>query len=282
MYFGAAQTFHIYKDTSLDVPDEEENGVAANQRNWAHQNGESLMSATLVSRGYISGKVDFNIWAHEDDKKYKVGRIVCDSWFRPTVHIHDVGGNYHGNAFFANSRPGSLMELHASLPERAPVDVARLAAFIRECSHLIPDVCQVVAEFLEDDMYLTHKLKPNSVKSCGGQPLQPFTGKDCAYTEYINEKPGWNQAMQAFTLEFGGRAAIPSVHNFQLMIPQPEPEPTENDPDPAEPTKRVLMQVGKLGMYKNKVYFNVDTANLSLFHTFALALVVIQRTLTDE
>merc|ERR1719445_636833 len=74
-----------------------------------------------------------------------------------------------------------------------------------------------------------------------------------------NKLPTWNAQINAYTLEFGGRALVPSVHNFQLV----------------DNKKNVVLQLGKVSEFE----FNVDFSfPLSSYQAFSICLSVIDRT----
>lgn len=66
-------------------------------------------------------------------------------------------------------------------------------------------------------------------------------------------------SINAYTLEFGGRALIPSVHNFQLV----------------DDEERVVLQLGK----SSETEYNVDFSfPLTPYQAFCICLSVIDRT----
>ena len=72
---------------------------------------------------------------------------------------------------------------------------------------------------------------------------------------FINKAPKWNEALQAFVLNFNGRVLRPSVKNFQLVDAE-----MEND---------VIVQFGRI----DSNLFNMDVKYpFSIIQAFALCL----------
>lgn len=81
------------------------------------------------------------------------------------------------------------------------------------------------------------------------------------FIQLKNKVPSWNPVIQAYTLEFAGRAEMPSVHNFQLS------EDEQQD---------VVLQLGKI----NETEYNMDYAfPLSPFQAFGICISVMDRSL---
>ena len=74
-------------------------------------------------------------------------------------------------------------------------------------------------------------------------------------TMLINKPPRWNEEVNAYVLNFGGRVTMASVKNFQLVT--------------AEDQESVLLQFGRTA----KDSFTMDVAHpLSLRQAFAICL----------
>jgi len=80
-------------------------------------------------------------------------------------------------------------------------------------------------------------------------------GKKPKVKSYVNNPPRWNDAMNAYVLNFSGRVTMASVKNFQLI--------NEDDPD------KVVLQFGRVGTNK----FTCDfTYPLSPIQAFGICL----------
>ena len=78
--------------------------------------------------------------------------------------------------------------------------------------------------------------------------------------QLCNKVPAWNSQIQAYTLEFSGRAEVPSVHNFQLHNEQ----------------GNIVLQLGKVNDYE----YNMDYSHpLTSFQAFAVCISVMDRSL---
>ena len=78
---------------------------------------------------------------------------------------------------------------------------------------------------------------------------------DCGVEKYINKPPKWNEKINAYVLDFKGRATCSSVKNFILVK-------SEND-------KREYILFGKVG----KDVFNLDVRHpFTIFQAVALGI----------
>lgn len=167
------------------------------------------------------------------------------------------------------SRTGDLMNLKVMIPKIQKVSEKALAQNISSCTILPIDCSQIVAQYTQ--CYLTSKLSKKISSSNCHKLLRPASSdsndRNCdKYKEQRdsvmimrNKLPTWNAQINAYTLEFGGRALVPSVHNFQLI----------------DSEKRVVLQLGKV----SESSFNVDFSfPLSPYQAFGICLSVIDRT----
>jgi len=80
-------------------------------------------------------------------------------------------------------------------------------------------------------------------------------GKKERISSFVNKSPKWNEALQAFVLNFNGRVLRPSVKNFQLVDPEVE--------------SNVVVQFGRI----DSNLFNMDVKYpFSIIQAFALCL----------
>mmetsp|Transcript_6897 Transcript_6897/g.6153 ORF Transcript_6897/g.6153 Transcript_6897/m.6153 type:complete len:266 (-) Transcript_6897:25-822(-) len=141
------------------------------------------------------------------------------------------------------SRSGELMELKAFIPEIVSIsNEKKLIKTISDLTFLPNDCSKIIVEYCQ--LYWINNNKFISLQ---------------------NKLPKWNENINAYTLEFGGRALIPSVHNFQLIK-------TQNDNN----DNNIILQLGK--RTNNPPSFNIDYSfPLSPYQAFSICLSVLDR-----
>lgn len=130
-----------------------------------------------------------------------------------------------------------IPKIHRHSEKQLTKIVSNAALIPKDCAKLVVDFC---------DLNFTEMVSNKHMN------------EDKLVTMY-NKLPRWNPQINAYTLEFGGRALVPSVHNFQLV----------------NEAEDVVLQLGKVSDEE----FNVDFAfPLSSFQAFSICLSVIDRT----
>lgn len=260
--YGSARKFTIYRE-SATMP--------------------SLMEARFKSTGYFMNTGEYQLYQHHiSDKKCLVGRVVSNGWTSSQMNIEDAWKNHHGAVRFENNYSGTLMRFSCRLPKRADLDRVQLAWAISKTSRLVYDISYLIAGFLTPTQtWVTHKVgrRPWTSDEAFYSPhfAKVADTNHLRYKLYHNKTPEWNADVNAYTLEFGGRALLPSVHNFQLVGRREESESEAAGAD------LILLQLGKVGYVADHIIFNCDIAPpLSLFHAFAIAICVLQRTYIHE
>jgi len=234
-----------------------------NTRRWKrHLPSTVILKAVLKSGGYIK-RAKYDVYLYKNNKKHLIGGIKGPGWLDQTHIIHAAGGQradtmlwFKGLALYGRN----LMTLHIRLPHIVNVNPDDIIQTLREATRdqYNPDIFLLIAEFLTPATEWARQASaPGEIPD------------DKLYDRFQNKVPRWNPGINAYTLEFGGRALLPSVHNFQLV--------RHDDHD------KIHMQLGKLGTVQNCTYFNCDAdETLSQFHAFAIAVGVLQRTHIEE
>ena len=154
------------------------------------------------------------------------------------------------------SRTGDLMNLKVMIPKIHKLSEKELARQISSCTILPNDCSQIIAKYTQS--FLTTKLS-KKISSSNCHKLLKNKKENQEVMILRNKLPTWNPVISAYTLEFGGRALVPSVHNFQLI----------------DSGKKVVLQLGKV----SETSFNVDYSfPLSAYQAFGICLSVIDRT----
>eukprot|EP00483_Globobulimina_turgida_P001901 UN01903 len=173
--------------------------------------------------------------------------------------VKDVLKNTKAAIIYNNtSRTGDLMNLKVIIPKVYNLSEKHLIKTISKSTFLPLDCCQIIAEFA--NKFWTENIS-KKVNSSNCHKLMDNNNKltETKVMIFRNKLPTWNSQINAYTLEFGGRALVPSVHNFQLINNK----------------KVVVLQLGKI----NEFGFNVDFSfPLSAYQAFSICLSVIDRT----
>jgi len=177
------------------------------------------------------------------------------------------------------SRTGDLVNLKVMIPKITKISAKQMAHTISGCTILPLDCSQIIAKYTQSfqTSKLSKKLSSSNchklLRSCSpdssseSESTQSTQSRDDKKYKHErdnvmimrNKLPTWNPQINAYTLEFGGRALVPSVHNFQLI----------------DAEKRVVLQLGKV----SESAFNVDFSfPLSPYQAFGICLSVIDRT----
>lgn len=150
------------------------------------------------------------------------------------------------------------MNMKVAIPRIHKSQQRTLSRTISIATDLPIDCAQIIVEHL--DLFWTDSMEaPVDAAHCH-RIIQQNSQKDNGEVQVLRNKlPTWNSQINAYTLEFGGRALVPSVHNFQLM-----------DDD-----ERVVLQLGKT----SEVQYNVDFSfPLTPYQAFCICLSVTDRT----
>ena len=187
----------------------------------------------------------------EDEKEWKhMGYITSPGLLFEKSIVYDYKSEINTKIIYKNtSRSGELMELKVYIPEIVLIsNRKKLIKTISDLTLLPTDCSEIIIEYSQ--LYWINNNK---------------------FITFENKLPRWNQHIHAYTLEFGGRALIPSVHNFQL-IKSNQYTQKENDNQ-----QKIILQLGK--RTNNPPSFNIDyTFPLSPFQAFSICLSVLDRT----
>jgi len=191
----------------------------------------------------------------EDCNYVNVGKIESSGLFFDTTIIHDDKGESKGVVTYeSTSRTGELMRLKIALPLVYKEPIENVARSIALCANIPKDLGYLIAGYV-GNVYWSKGF--NNLKLSNCHKLLKDDAQNVM--KFSNKMPSWNPAIAAYTLEFCGRAILPSVHNFQLI--------DEED--------NVVLQLGKV----NETTFNMDFGYpLSAYQAFAVCLSVIVRT----
>jgi len=193
-----------------------------------------------------------------------MGEMSSPGLFFEKSIIRDENKHIHGIVLYNNtSRTGDLMDLKVLVPrihsheQKMLIEkISTYTALPRDCAQLVAEFCDLrYAECIDahssicqrvDDFYDDRTM----------ERIPTLTHKVMTLR---NKLPSWNANINAYTLEFGGRALVPSVHNFQLISED----------------KSIVLQLGKV----SDTEFNVDFKYpLSPYQAFTICLSVIDRT----
>jgi len=171
--------------------------------------------------------------------------------------VHDAQQNMVATVIYDNtSRTGDLMNMKVVIPRVVKQGATRLKKIISTQTSIPSDCAQIIVDYL--DLLRAERIPKSSVRSRNCHKLigERFHKQVRILT---NKRPRWNAQINAFTLEFGGRARVPSVHNFQLV---------DEDDD-------VKLQLGKSTASEYNLDFSYP---LTPYQAFCAAISVIDRT----
>jgi len=156
------------------------------------------------------------------------------------------------------SRTGELMNMKVAIPRIRKSHHKSLSRIISNITELPMDCTQIIVEHL--DLFWTETLEQPTDSTHCHRIIQTHSQNNDSKVQVLRNKlPTWNSHINAYTLEFGGRALIPSVHNFQLV----------------DDEERVVLQLGK----SSETEYNVDFSfPLTPYQAFCICLSVIDRT----
>lgn len=185
-----------------------------------------------------------------------VGDISSPGLFFDRSIVRDVGKNLRAAVVYkSTSRTGDLMNLKVAIPRIHEQDNNELMSAISTLTELPMDCAQVIVDHLS-------LIRAERIPKCiGAADCKELVGEKWQPKIMIlrNKLPTWNAHINAFTLEFNGRARVPSVHNFQLV--------DEND--------KVVLQLGK----NTETEYNLDFSfPLTPCQAFCACISVIERT----
>jgi len=247
-FFSRKKTFHLMA---------QEPSTGTNDANEMKE--RPLMTAEYEAGSLFSRNGQFKVYQTEDDTT--VGYVSCPGWFADKSVFfgpnQEVKGSLH---FTCTSRNGKLMDMVTALPQVYQLKREQLDNIVTETTNLSEDLAKLLCDFVCPLSYWSEDISDMTIKNCKSyseeNPKKTFV--------MSNKKPVWNPAISAFTLEFGGRAQVPSVHNFQLASSQ------ESGP---------VLQLGKVEDGR----FNMDFGYpLSTFQAFAICVSVMQRTFVHD
>lgn len=194
-----------------------------------------------LSINYYIDNDDNNKKKKQKEHWLPIGNIISPGILFEKSIVYDSKKEINTKIIYDNtSRSGDLMELKVFIPEIVSISdekknliktISDITFLPCDCSNIIIDYCQLY--WINNDSFICLE----------------------------NKLPKWNQHINAYTLEFGGRALIPSVHNFQLI------KSNHN---------KIILQLGK--RTNNPTSFNIDFSfPLSPFQAFAICLSVLER-----
>jgi len=160
--------------------------------------------------------------------------------------------------YYNTSRTGELMNMKVAIPRIHKSPPSSLCGAISTLTNLPMDCAQLIVEHL--DLFWTEALEQSDDAAHCHRLIRRHSQKNSGKAQVLRNKlPTWNSQLNAYTLEFGGRALIPSVHNFQLV----------------DDEERVVLQLGK----SSEITFNVDFSfPLTPYQAFCICLSVVDRT----
>ena len=185
----------------------------------------------------------------DEEWKY-IGNITSPGLFFEKSIVYNNKKNINATIIYKNtSRSGDLMKMKVIIPKIYKQSEKQLISQITNATNLPKDCSQIIAKYCHlfwrsstNKELLTNNKNDNNII-------------------LINKLPKWNQQINAYTLEFGGRALIPSVHNFQLIQ--------------INKKNNIILQLGK----RTNNQFNIDYKYpLSPYQAFSICLSVIDRT----
>jgi len=228
------------------------------------QDAGEIFVAKYCQRNFFR-KGHFDIYATYDGTEEHVGVVRFPGWLSSLSLITTPNEEKtHGGIYFSStSRDGKLMTLSAILPEVASVKCDErtsklLCQSVAQLRLRFPlDIANIICSYCGGKLSWQEKLEGLNFKN-----LKNFSSGCCVY---VNKRPMWNTHINAYTLEFNGRAQIPSVHNFQLT--------REDSPS------NVVLQLGKF----EKNDYNLDYGKpLTTFQAFAISVCVVARTFVRD
>ena len=152
------------------------------------------------------------------------------------------------------SRTGDLMKMKVILPIIHEKEGISIIKTISDTTHLPNDCAFIISQFIGMVSWCNN-IENIGIIKLNNNELNKRNDVIC----YSNKLPTWNSHLSAYTLEFGGRAKMPSVHNFQL---------SNGNSD------NVILQLGKV----SKTEFNMDYSYpLTPIQAFAICISVIDR-----
>lgn len=206
----------------------------------------------------------FHVWDTSSGHRSFAGCIKTPGWFSSQTLIQNETETPAGGIIYkATSRDGKLMDMEVVLPKLVTESKENIKHLMLQDALRFPeDLITLISLFVGESTWSpsVRELTLDNMKF----KKRPEKLRDSMIT-LRNKKPVWNPAISAYTLEFHGRAQLPSVHNFQLVE---EPH-----------TKQVILQLGKVSASR----FNMDYAYpLTTFQAFSVCISVIQRTFVHD
>jgi len=211
----------------------------------------------------------FRIWTKDPDSlsidpEYSAFPETTGSQWQPAGSVSSPGllfdrtmvRDHNHNAkvvmiYNNTSRTGDLMNLKVAIPRIHRSRRQSLSQLISTLCDLPADCANLIVE--HSDLFWAETI---------GQGIDCTNWhrvSDSKVMVFRNKLPTWNSQINAYTLEFGGRALVPSVHNFQLI----------------DSEDRVVLQLGK----RSESEYNVDFSfPLTSYQAFCICLSVIDRT----
>lgn len=260
-FFGRKRTFHLYSQTTND-----EDGSTTDV---------PLMSAEYQSGTFFSRNGVFRVFVCGADNTEgdTVGYISSPGWFADKSIFFGVDKRVKGAVHYqCTSRNGKLMDMETVVPRVHQLQMPELQAVIQQETVLSDDLAGLLCQFVCPLSYWCEDIADMTIKNC-----QEYAYKnENRILMGRNKKPSWNPAINAFTLEFQGRAQLPSVHNFQLALQSPSFVPSSKDDGTDAPC---VLQLGKVEDDKYNMDFGFP---LSTFQAFAICISVMQRTFVHD
>eukprot|EP01083_Nonionella_stella_P106363 306804_1 len=212
----------------------------------------STRDLETLSTTYTRSKTTNKSWRY-------VGHINSPGILFDRSIISDDNANVKAAIIYRNtSRTGDLMNMKVIIPKVNNLSEKHLIKTIATSTVLPKDCAQIIAEYCP--LHWTENMSNNITPSnCHKLIDKSEQMTDKKVVMLRNKLPVWNAQINAYTLEFGGRALVPSVHNFQLI----------------DDKNHVVLQLGKI----NEAEFNVDFSfPLSPYQAVGICLSVIDRT----
>jgi len=169
--------------------------------------------------------------------------------------IRDANKNLKAAVIYkSTSRTGDLMNMKVIIPRIIEQSTSELMSAISSLTDLPMDCAKIIVDHLD-------QIRPESIPKIVSTDCQKLVSKEWSDKIEIlrNKLPTWNSQINAFTLEFGGRARVPSVHNFQLI----------------DERGRVVLQLGKSTASEYNLDFSFP---LTPFQAFCACISVVDRT----
>jgi len=212
-------------------------------------------SDALIARRCLSTLPRNPSAAHAHAQCKTVGELWSPGLFFDRSMIRDASENVEAVVLYDTSHSGDLMNTKVAIPRMLEQSGSALQRAIASVTDLSLDCAKLVVDHLD---LLRAESIPRNIGAADCSLLLRAEWSD-KVTILSNKRPAWNAQMNAFALDFGGRASLPSVHNFQLVDEQ----------------GNLVLQLGKRAESEHNLDFSFP---LTPFQAFCACVSVMSRT----